>query len=78
MFFGKNILRRVPNFYQVPICLPPLDADPGSGGKPSDHLIVIYEPINVLNNKPSRTVREILVRPMKQSGIDLFGKCLRN
>ena len=46
-----NIITDLPNFYQAPICLPPLDADPGSGGKPSDHLIVIFEPIGVLNNK---------------------------
>ena len=51
---------------------PPLDADAGSGGKPSDHLTVIMEQICVLNNKPARTTREVTVRPLKQSGIDLL------
>ena len=67
-----NIITDMGKWYQSPKCVPPLDADPGSGGKPSDHLIVIMEPISVLNNKPSRTKREILVRPLKQSGIDMF------
>ena len=40
--------------------------DPGTGGQPSDHLTVFMRPI-------SRTKREILVRPMKLSGIDMFG-----
>ena len=64
-------------WYQLPKCLPPLDADPGSGGKPSDHLIVVMEPVTMINNKPARIVREVIVRPMKQSGIDLFGMWLK-
>ena len=68
-----NIITDLSKFYQTPECLQPLDADPGSGGKPSDHLIVVFKPISVLNNKPARSAREILVRPMKESGIELFG-----
>ena len=66
------------NYYQSPECLPPLDADLGSGGKPSDHLTVVMAPIAAIDNKPARTTREILVRPMKQSGIDLFGSWLKS
>ena len=57
---------------QKPECLPPLGADPGSGGKPSDHLIVVMEPISTIDNKPARLTREIILRPMKQSVIDKF------
>ena len=73
-----NIITDLSKWYQSPECLPPLDADPGSGGKKSDHLIVVMQPISVLNNKPARTTREILVRPMKQSGINMFGNWIRN
>ena len=34
------------------------------------------EPISVINNKPARTTREVTVRPLKQSGIDLLEKWL--
>ena len=71
-----NIITDMSKWYQTPKCLPPLDADPGSGGKPSDHLTVIMEPISVINNKPARTTREVEVRPLKQSGILLFEEWL--
>ena len=45
-----NIITDLANFYQPPFTLKPLEADEGTGGVPSDHLIVIFEPINVLNN----------------------------
>ena len=73
-----NIITDLSKFYQIPKCLPPLDADENSGGKPSDHKIVIMQPISVVDNKPARITREIVVRPMKQSGIDLFKYWLDN
>ena len=73
-----NIITDLGKWYQSPVCLPPIGADPGSGGKPSDHQIVIMEPISTINNKPARATRIISVRPMKQSGIDLFGDWLNN
>ena len=73
-----NIITDLSKFYQIPECLPPLDADENSGGKPSDHKIVVMEPISSLNNKSARVTREISVRPMKQSGIDLFRHWLDN
>ena len=72
-----NIITDMSKWYQTPKCLPPLNGDVGSGGKPSDHLTVIMEPICVLNNKPARTTREVTVRPLKQSGIDLFEDWLK-
>ena len=73
-----NIITDLSKWYRTPECLPPLDADPGSGGKASDHLIVVFEPISTLNNKPARTTREVLVRPMKESGIDIFGQWIKS
>ena len=31
------------------------------------------EPIDVINNKPGRTKRQVIVRPMNQSSIESFG-----
>ena len=73
-----NIIMDLANFYQSPEILPPIDADPGSGGKPSDHLTVVMAPIATVDNKPARISRTIMVRPMKQSGIDSFGEWISN
>ena len=60
-------------FYQPPVCLPPLDPDPDSNGSPSDHLIVIMRPLDTINNRPNRTIREVKVRPLPASGLGRFG-----
>ena len=59
-------------YYQQPVCLPPLDADPDTNGKPADHLIVVMRPVNTLNNKPGRNFREVKVRPLTKSGLTKF------
>ena len=69
-----NIISDMGKWYQSPECLAPLDADVGSGGKPSDHLIVVMSPISEFNNKPAREVRQVSVRPLKQSGLWLVDK----
>ena len=73
-----NIITDLANFYQSPEVLPPIDADAGSGGKPSDHLTVVMTPIATVDNKPARISKTIIVRPMKQSGIDNFGAWIHN
>ena len=57
------IITTLSGFYQEPMCLPPLDADPDSNGKPSDHLMVFMLPLSVVNNKPGRSKRKITYRP---------------
>ena len=64
-------------YYQMPVCLPPLDHDPDKNGSPSDHLIVVMRPINAINNRPGRTFREIRVRPLPRSGLDKFGAWIK-
>ena len=59
-----NIIKDLPKWYQTPECLPPLEADPGSGGKQSDHLIITMTPICTINNTSAKTARVINVRPM--------------
>ena len=44
----EGLLRQL----KKPVCLPPLDPDPDTNGKPADHLIVVMRPVNALNNQP--------------------------
>ena len=60
-------------YYQTAQCLPPLDPDPESNGKSSDHRIVVIRPISSINNKSSRYTRTIKVRPITQSGMNQMG-----
>ena len=73
-----NIITDLHTFYKASDCLKPLDPDDNAKGAPSDHNIVVMEPISDLDTKPARETRNILVRPMKQSGIDLFGFWLKS
>ena len=57
-------------YYRLPVCLPPLDPDPDSNGSPSDHLFVVMSPINTIDNKCARTVRQVTVRPLRKSGME--------
>ena len=70
------ILSTLGLWYQVPVSLPPLQADPGTRGATSDHMIVIMRPMNMVNNKPSRTTRQIKVRPLPESSINLIKAAL--
>ena len=54
-------------FYQKPECQKPLDADLGTGGAASDHMCVKFSPVNIVDNKPARTKRSVIVRPMPES-----------
>ena len=51
--------------------LAPIKSDTVSG-KPSDHLTVVCEPLNVINNIPQRQKRNITIRPIMESGLELF------
>jgi hypothetical protein len=64
------IITTLSQFYQEPLCLDPLDADPDKNGVKSDHRIVVARAISTINNKSCRQTREIKVRPMPESGIE--------
>ena len=66
------ILTTLGSFYQTPRILPPLYADPDSNGSPSDHLIPVMKPINTIENRSSRTYREVTIRPVPKSGLNQF------
>ena len=63
------IITSLSDYYQTPECLPPLDPDPDSNGKPSDHKMVLMSPVDVINNKSSRIYRNITYRPITDEGI---------
>ena len=63
------IIMTLSHLYQEPMCLEPIDADPDTNGKKSDHRIVISKPISVINNKCARQTKTVKVRPFPQSGI---------
>ena len=64
------IITTLHSYYQVPLCLPPLDSDPDKNGTESDHRIVLTRPINVINNRSGRDFKKIKVRPLPLSGIN--------
>ena len=70
------IITTLHSFYQEPQVLAPLDSDPDKNGTKSDHNMVTMTPVDVVNNKTSRTKRTITVRPMKESGIDKLSEWL--
>ena len=72
------IITTLGSFYQEPVIHPPLDADPESNGRPSDHLIPVMTPIDTINNKSSRKIRNILVRPLPESGLAKFRDWIKN
>ena len=47
-------------------------------GKPSDHLTVVCEPLNVINNIPIRQKRSIIYRPIVESGLQKFGQWIKS
>ena len=56
------VIMTLANLYQEPVCLDPLDPDPDKNGVKSDHRVVLIRPINIINNKSTRTTREVKVR----------------
>ena len=72
-----NIIPVLHKFYQDPKCLAPIDAGKNSG-KHSHHLSRVWEPVNVINNKPFRKTKQISVWPITESGLKLFGLWLEN
>lgn len=70
-----KIITTLSKFYLPPTTLPPLDNDVEGNGKPSDHLIVEWRPINQnVNRKPNYKV--ITFRPLPESGMLQFKQWL--
>ena len=63
------VITTLASYYQAPQCLPPLDCDPESNGKPSDHRIIKVTPVSAINNQCARSFKEIKSRPITQLGM---------
>ena len=72
------IISTLGRFYQVPEVLPPLDADPDSNGKPSDHMMVVFTPITALNNRCAKMTKKITFRPLNENGMQKMKEWLEN
>ena len=66
-----NIITDLPMFYQEPQYLPPIDRDCVKG-KPSDHLTVVFKPINTINIIPLRKARTIIRRTITDLSLNLL------
>ena len=71
------IITTLGRWYQVPVCLAPVEADPGTGGKTSDHLAPTMRPVDMVNNVPARTCRTVRVRPLPESRLAILEENLR-
>ena len=65
------------SYYHAPITKPPLQNDPDKRGKPSDHLVVLMDPISAQISCPPRKVKVIQCRPLPQTGINKMGNWLQ-
>ena len=72
------IITTMARYYQDPQVLPPLDPDQNSNGKPSDHMMVVFTPINVINTKSTNAVKQIKFRPLSENGIEQMESWLKN
>ena len=72
------IITTLSKYYQVPQVLPPLDPDPNCGGKPSDHLMVVFTPINTINRKCANITKQIKFRPLSDIGMYKMEQWLKN
>ena len=72
------IITTLASYYQTPKCLPPLDCDPDSNGKASDHRIVVAHPISAIDNICARTTKDIKVRSLTDLGMFKMRSWLAN
>ena len=70
-----TIITSMSKFYQDPVTKPPINNNTGNG-KPSDHLVVIMEPITSVLECPPRVYRTVEYRPLTDSGVLRFGAWL--
>ena len=68
------IITNLHNFFQPPRTLEPLDNDMDSAGKPSDHLVVIMEPLSNENPTQVKRYKCIKYRPFPESAIREMGQ----
>ena len=68
------IITTLSKWYQSPVTKPPINPNRNSGGKPSDHLVVLMCPLVSELQIPPRVYTTVTTRPLTQSGIERFAK----
>ena len=72
------IITTLGKWYQAPVTKPPINANENSGGKPSDHLVVLMMPLVSELQIPPRVYTTVTTRPFTQSGVERFAQWIEN
>ena len=67
-----KIITSMSRWYKHPTPLPHLECDDDMPGRPSDHLPVLWEPLDV--SFPANKMRSVTVRPFPDSSVREFGR----
>ena len=68
------IITDLSKWYQNPICESSLDVDPNKPGSPSDHQMVIMEPLNAFHNKKERKKKTFQFRSFSDAAFEAMEK----
>ena len=71
-----TIITDLSELYNPPVTKPPINSDI-IGGKPSDHLIVLFQPLCKLSIPEPRQYKTVQFRPLLESGLATYGAWLR-
>ena len=71
------VITTMRKFYLPPVTKPPIMNDQDKDGKPSDHLVVLMDPISSQVSCPKNKSRVVTFRPLPQSGIDQMGRWIQ-
>ena len=72
------IITTMAKYYEEPVTMPPINPNINSGGKPSDHLVVLMRPISATYAIPPRIYKTVTTRPITDTGIQSFGQWIES
>ena len=72
------IITTLKQFYCEPTTKPPINPNSSQTGKPSDHLVVLWEPLGALQQIQARKYRTLETRPIDFSGLQKFSSWIEN
>ena len=72
------IITTLKKYYCEPVTKPPIEADQNKSGKPSDHLVVLFEPYTATLEIPPRVYKTVESRPINFEGLMKFSTWVEN
>ena len=72
------IITTMKKFYCEPVTKPALNPNSSKTGKPSDHLVVIMEPITATLQIPPRNYKKVETRPINFAGLQKFSSWIES